>query len=122
MPLHIQEKIHPQALVEEVRSQARKEKPEDQLNLFGDFNGIRFEELIEFYRHDANWSNRMILGDSQQHQESTLRSAEDRQDRRQSDQPLWRRGDEGLRVRIVREHRRPGVTRARRLAKRRTLP
>jgi adenine-specific DNA-methyltransferase len=64
VPLYIQEKIHPQALVEDVRAQARREKPEDQLNLFGDFNGIRFEELIEFYKHDANWANRMILGDS----------------------------------------------------------
>ena len=64
VPLYIQEKIHPQALVEDVRAQARREKPEDQMNLFGDFNGIRFEELIEFYKHDANWANRMILGDS----------------------------------------------------------
>jgi adenine-specific DNA-methyltransferase len=64
VPLYIQEKIHPQALIEDVRAQARKEKPEDQLNLFGDFNGITFEDLIDFYKHDANWSNRMILGDS----------------------------------------------------------
>jgi adenine-specific DNA-methyltransferase len=64
VPLYIQEKIHPQALVEDVRAQARREKPEDQMNLFGDFNGMRFEELIEFYKHDANWANRMILGDS----------------------------------------------------------
>src|SRR5207244_7736731 len=34
------------------------------LNLFADFNGIEFEELIEFYQHEQNWSNRMILGDS----------------------------------------------------------
>src|SRR4030043_1408873 len=60
VPLYIQEKIHPQALIEDVRAQARKGKAEEQLNLFGDFHGIKFEELIEFYRHEANWSNRMI--------------------------------------------------------------
>jgi adenine-specific DNA-methyltransferase len=64
VPLYIQEKIHPQALVEDVRAQARKGKGGEQFNLFGDFNGIKFEDLIEFYRHDANWANRMILGDS----------------------------------------------------------
>src|SRR5262249_44818498 len=31
---------------------------------FSDFNGIKFEDLIEFYNHQQNWSNRMILGDS----------------------------------------------------------
>jgi len=37
-----------------------------QAELFSDFNGIKFEDLIDFYRHKdgVNWSNRMILGDS----------------------------------------------------------
>src|SRR5262249_54493731 len=35
-----------------------------QMDLFGDFNGIAWEELVEFYRHEQNWSNRLILGDS----------------------------------------------------------
>ncbi len=64
VPIYIQEKIHPQAIIEDVRAQAKKEKPADQLELFADFNGIEFKELIEFYQHEANWSNRMILGDS----------------------------------------------------------
>jgi adenine-specific DNA-methyltransferase len=34
------------------------------MQLFADFNGIDFEELIEFYQHEQNWANRMILGDS----------------------------------------------------------
>jgi adenine-specific DNA-methyltransferase len=29
-----------------------------------DFNGIKFEEMVDFYHHEQNWSNRMILGDS----------------------------------------------------------
>jgi adenine-specific DNA-methyltransferase len=64
VPIYIQEKIHPQAIIEDVRAQARKEKPEDQIGLFADFNGIQFEEMIDFYRHEQNWTNRMILGDS----------------------------------------------------------
>jgi adenine-specific DNA-methyltransferase len=35
--------------------------------LFADFNGLpRDARATEFYQHDANWSNRMILGDSLQ--------------------------------------------------------
>ena len=63
VPIYIQEKIHPHAIIEDVRAQAKKGKGE-QLDFFADFNGIEFEDLIEFYQHDANWSNRMILGDS----------------------------------------------------------
>jgi len=64
VPVYIQEKIHPQAIIEDVRAQAKKDKPQSQLEFFSDFNGIPFEDLIEFYQHGANWSNRMILGDS----------------------------------------------------------
>jgi len=63
VPIYIQEKIQPRAIIENVRAQARAGQPE-QMNLFADFNGIEFEELIEFYQHEQNWSNRMILGDS----------------------------------------------------------
>ena len=35
--------------------------------MFADFNGLPSEDAkTEFYQHDANWSNRMILGDSLQ--------------------------------------------------------
>ncbi len=65
VPVYIQEKIHPKAIVENVRAQAKKGQPDQmQLALFADFNGLVFEELIEFYQHEQNWSNRMILGDS----------------------------------------------------------
>jgi adenine-specific DNA-methyltransferase len=64
VPIYIQEKIQPLAIVEEVRAQARGEKTEAQANLFADFNGIEFEELVDFYRHEQNWSNRLVLGDS----------------------------------------------------------
>jgi adenine-specific DNA-methyltransferase len=63
VPIYIQEKIHPQTIIEDVRRTVRKEVPA-QFTLFADFNGLEFEEMIDFYRHGANWSNRMILGDS----------------------------------------------------------
>jgi adenine-specific DNA-methyltransferase len=63
VPIYIQEKIHPKYIIEDLRAQAKKEKPE-QLQLFADFNGLKFEDLIEFYQHEQSWANRMILGDS----------------------------------------------------------
>jgi adenine-specific DNA-methyltransferase len=68
-PLYIQEKVHPKALVDDLlrRGQARRKAAEPQLDLFADFNGLHDADArTEFYRHDANWSNRMILGDSLQ--------------------------------------------------------
>lgn len=66
VPIYIQEKIHPQAIIEDFRTQAKKEQSEQQLSLFGDFNGLEFEKLIDFYQHKdgVKWTNRMILGDS----------------------------------------------------------
>jgi adenine-specific DNA-methyltransferase len=40
---------------------------EQQFDLFADFNGMpKGADKTEFYQHDQNWSNRMILGDSLQ--------------------------------------------------------
>lgn len=64
VPIYIQEKIHPQAIIEDVKQQAKADTPPAQLDLFADFNGIQFEDLIDFYHHQSNWANRMILGDS----------------------------------------------------------
>lgn len=63
MPIYIQEKIHPQALIEDLRQTSTASKPK-QLNLFADFNGIEFEKDIDFYKYEKNWSNRKIPGDS----------------------------------------------------------
>ncbi len=63
-PIYVQEKIHPQAIIEDFRRQNRLDKKGDSLNLFADFNGINFEQMIDFYKHQHKWSNRMILGDS----------------------------------------------------------
>ena len=64
MPIYIQEKILPQVIIENLRDTARKGEPEPEMTLFNDFDGIEFQELVEFYRHEQNWANRMILGDS----------------------------------------------------------
>jgi len=66
VPIYIQEKIQPQAIIEEVRRYAASNAPpvEQQMSMFNDFNGIDFEQLIEFYQHEQHWTNRMILGDS----------------------------------------------------------
>ena len=64
VPVYIQEKIKPQALIENLRDTARRGEREPELTLFDDFDGLEFEDLIDFYQHDQNWSNRMILGDS----------------------------------------------------------
>lgn len=64
VPIYIQEKIQPKAIIENVRAEAKEGKEKPQVSLFADFNGIEFEELVDFYRHEQNWSNRMILGDS----------------------------------------------------------
>jgi len=63
VPIYIQEKIHPQAIIEDFRHIASG-NGQPQAELFADFNGIKFETLIDFYQHEQNWSNRMILGDS----------------------------------------------------------
>jgi adenine-specific DNA-methyltransferase len=68
-PLYIQEKVHPKVLIDDLlrRSKVDQEAAEDQFNLFADFNGLPDSDAkTEFYQHDANWSNRMILGDSLQ--------------------------------------------------------
>jgi adenine-specific DNA-methyltransferase len=64
VPIYIQEKIQPQVIIEDLRARAKKDTPGEALELFSDFNGIAFEDLVDFYHHEQNWTNRMILGDS----------------------------------------------------------
>ena len=71
-PLYIQEKIHPKALVADLRRLSHRRSIEQaasdagfQIELFSDFNGLpNADAKTEFYEHQMNWSNRMILGDS----------------------------------------------------------
>ena len=66
-PLFIQEKVHPKALIDDLMKRGKDQPDSEPLNLFADFNGLPDDNArTEFYRHDANWTNRMILGDSLQ--------------------------------------------------------
>ncbi len=64
VPIYIQEKIHPRAIIAALPRIV--EQDDGQLDLFDDFNGgpVDFEQKVEFYQHEQNWSNRLILGDS----------------------------------------------------------
>src|SRR5208283_2588435 len=64
-PIYIQEKVHPKVLIDDLlrRSAADHKTADDQFDLFADFNGVpEGNAKTEFYQHDANWTNRMILG------------------------------------------------------------
>ncbi len=74
-PLYIQEKVHPKVLIDDLLRQSAAEQSaaekvagkKHQLGLFADFNGIpEGADKTDFYQHDQNWTNRMILGDSLQ--------------------------------------------------------
>ena len=69
-PLYIQEKVHPKVLIDDLLKQAEKSERtgrEYQHDLFHVFNGVpEGADRTDFYQHDQNWSNRMILGDSLQ--------------------------------------------------------
>ena len=65
VPIYVQEKIEPRALVEDLRRRSASAQAVQELQLFADFDGgLSFEEKIDFYHHEANWSNRLIVGDS----------------------------------------------------------
>ena len=61
--IYIQEKIDPRVIIENLRRPRTRDKEEPQ-QLFETFDGLGELDLVDFYRHQANWSNRMILGDS----------------------------------------------------------
>ena len=63
VPVYIQEKVEPRALVENLRQTAGAGEAEPELTLFDDFDGLEFDQLVDFYAHENNWSNRLILGD-----------------------------------------------------------
>ena len=74
-PLFIQEKVHPKVLIDDLlrrTQEERRHQEEDAApllfqDLFADFNGLPDDvRSTEFYQHDANWANRMILGDGLQ--------------------------------------------------------
>lgn len=71
-PLYIQEKIHPKVLIDDLKRRSKEGSGSqtgsvEQMGLFDTIKGDVSEGAkTEFYQHDQNWSNRMILGDSLQ--------------------------------------------------------
>lgn len=69
-PLYIQEKVHPKVLIDDLLRHSKESEHaagQSTADLFSDFNGIpKGADKTEFYQHDQNWTNRMILGDSLQ--------------------------------------------------------
>jgi adenine-specific DNA-methyltransferase len=70
-PIYIQEKVHPKVLIDDLLRETKERKDTGwrppQFDLFADFNGTpKDADKTDFYHHDQNWSNRMILGDSLQ--------------------------------------------------------
>ena len=64
VPIYIQEKIHPQAIIEDFRrsaEKAAKKSSDDFGGLFADFNGLPadFDQRVDFYHHEGHWSNRI---------------------------------------------------------------
>src|SRR3989442_13268125 len=70
-PLYIQEKVQPKVLIDDLLRETKEREDSGwrppQFDLFADFNGVpKGADKTDFYQHDQNWSNRMILGDSLQ--------------------------------------------------------
>jgi hypothetical protein len=70
-PLYIQEKVHPKVLINDLlRRTSEAERAADRQallfpDLYADFNGMpEGADKTDFYQHEQNWSNRMILGGS----------------------------------------------------------
>ena len=67
VPIYVQEKIKPLAIIEDLRRQTAADRMAQghvSGDLFGDFNGLPENARVEFYKHAHKWTNRMILGDS----------------------------------------------------------
>jgi adenine-specific DNA-methyltransferase len=65
VPIYIQEKVQPQAIIEDLRAHAKTKDDriaEDmaayQTKLFADFNGLPedFDQRVDFYHHQGHWS------------------------------------------------------------------
>lgn len=67
MPIYVQEKIDPKAIISDLQNQAqhRKVRSGADAPLYSDWpEELDIDKRIEFYQHSEPWTNRMILGDS----------------------------------------------------------
>ncbi len=61
VPIYVQEKIAPEALIARLKAGMDENS---QMMLFGETAQDQVGKAVDFYRHEDNWQNRMILGDS----------------------------------------------------------
>lgn len=61
VPIYVQEKIAPEALIARLKAGTNDSS---QTLLFGETAHEQMGKAIDFYKHEDNWQNRMILGDS----------------------------------------------------------
>lgn len=61
VPIYVQENIAPEAIVARVKAGVDDNA---QMLLFGETAESQIHKAVEFYKHEDNWQNRMILGDS----------------------------------------------------------
>lgn len=61
VPIYVQEKIAPEAIIARLKAGT---DADTQMLLFGETAQTQFDKAVEFYKHEDNWQNRMILGDS----------------------------------------------------------
>jgi adenine-specific DNA-methyltransferase len=67
--LHVHERIDPASILDAIRKRMKGEKDGNgasfQPGLFdAPFENLPLRQAIDFYKHDKNWSNRLIAGDS----------------------------------------------------------
>ena len=64
LPVYVQEKVHPRAIIDSILAQQRQNGPPP-ADLFSDFNGLPdLGQRLDFYHHTQHWTNRLVLGDS----------------------------------------------------------
>lgn len=61
VPIYVQEKIAPEAIIARLKLGVEDNA---QMMLFGETAEQQFGKAVDFYKHEDNWQNRMILGDS----------------------------------------------------------
>lgn len=61
VPIYVQEKIAPEAIIARLKAGSTDDR---QMMLFGETAEDQFHKAVEFYKHEDNWQNRLILGDS----------------------------------------------------------
>lgn len=61
VPIYVQEKVAPEAIISKLKMGSEEIA---QMMLFGETAEMQFGKAIDFYKHEDNWQNRMILGDS----------------------------------------------------------